>query len=76
MSPEKLVYMANQIATFFNTQPAMHPAERIAAHLRDYWEPRMISTLATHAATGAEELDPNVTEALSRLEATRPFGGD
>jgi hypothetical protein len=33
MSPEKLVRMANQIATFFSSQPGTDQAERVAAHL-------------------------------------------
>ncbi len=43
MSPDKMVYMANQIATFFRSQPGSDPAEKVAAHLRDYWDPSMRS---------------------------------
>lgn len=36
MSPEKVVYMANQIATFFNTQPDADKAGKVAAHLMTF----------------------------------------
>ena len=41
MSPEKMVRMANQIATFFKTQPKEDAAARVAAHIKDFWDPRM-----------------------------------
>lgn len=69
MSPEKLVYMANQIATFFRTQPGSDQIERIAAHLSDFWEPRMLDTLAAHIAAGGQGLS---AEARAALEQLRP----
>ena len=63
MSPERMVHMANQIATFFRTQPGDDAAERVAAHLRDYWEPRMRDELARHVDAGGEGLDEVVLRA-------------
>jgi formate dehydrogenase subunit delta len=60
MSPEKMVMMANQIATFFRSQPGNDQADRVAAHLNDYWEPRMRQQLRDHIAAGGEGLDPLV----------------
>ncbi|MEQ9259816.1 MAG: formate dehydrogenase subunit delta [Roseovarius sp.] len=57
MSPEKMVRMANQIATFFKTQPGADQAERVAAHLEDFWDPRMRHQLRDHVAKGGEGLD-------------------
>ncbi len=37
----KLVYMANQIATFFKTQPASEAVQGVATHINKFWEPRM-----------------------------------
>ena len=71
MSPEKLVYMANQIATFFKTQPGDDQVERIAAHLHDFWEPRMLDALQAHVAEGGQGLDPRAAAALSRLRPAR-----
>ena len=50
MNEAKLVNMANQIATFFRSQPGTDQAERVAAHLKDYWEPRMRQQLTVIAA--------------------------
>lgn len=57
MSPEKMVMMANQIAAFFRSQPGSDQAERVAAHLKDYWEPRMRRQLKDHVAAGGAGLD-------------------
>jgi formate dehydrogenase subunit delta len=41
MSPDKLIHMANQIATFFTTKPEAEGQQGIAEHINAYWEPRM-----------------------------------
>lgn len=66
MSPEKMIHMANQIATFFDSQPG-DPAEKVATHLRDYWEPRMRSQLQDYVAAGGAGLNPSVEDAARRL---------
>lgn len=66
MSPEKMVMMANQIATFFDTQPGSAP-DRIADHLRDFWEPRMRDQLKSYIAAGGAGLRPSVEQAAQRL---------
>lgn len=66
MSPEKMVVMANQIATFFDTQPGDAP-DRIAAHLKDYWEPRMRDQLRSYCQEGGAGLRPSVQQAVQRL---------
>lgn len=66
MSPEKMVMMANQIATFFDSQPG-DSVDRIAAHLKDYWEPRMRAQLLTYLETGGGGLKPSVLAAAERL---------
>ena len=67
MSPEKMVTMANQIATFFKTQPGDDQAERVAGHIRDFWEPRMRDKLQAHIAEGGEGLDDLVLAAARRI---------
>ncbi|WP_138466403.1 formate dehydrogenase subunit delta [Poseidonocella sp. HB161398] len=67
MSPEKMVMMANQIATFFKTQPGSDQAARVADHLNDFWEPRMRSQLARHMEAGGEGLEPLVKEAFAQV---------
>lgn len=54
MQADKLVRMANQIATFFDSQPG-DGAAAVARHLNDFWDPRMRRAfLAIIAAEGAE----------------------
>ncbi|KFE36231.1 formate dehydrogenase subunit delta [Thioclava atlantica] len=69
MSPEKMVYMANQIATFFKTQPGEDVAARVAAHIHDFWEPRMRDQLCAHVDAGGAGLDPAVIAAVAELRA-------
>lgn len=67
MSPEKMVMMANQIATFFSTQPGEGRAGKVADHINDFWEPRMRQKLAAHFEAGGEGLDPLVKEAFAEI---------
>ncbi len=64
MPHEKLTRMANQIATFFATQPGADQAERVAAHLNDFWGPEMRAELKAHAAEDDSDLSPLVKEAI------------
>ena len=41
MSPEKMIYMANQIATFFESKPHDEGVQGVADHINAFWEPRM-----------------------------------
>lgn len=69
MSPDKLVYMANQIGKFFASQG---PDEAVAGtldHLRKFWDPRMREAIAAYLDSGGEGLEPNVREAVARLKA-------
>ena len=63
----KLVYMANQIATFFKTQPAHESAAGVATHINKFWEPRMRRHLFEIVDGGGEGLDPLVLEAASLI---------
>ena len=64
---QKLVRMANQIATFFATQPGDTQAAEIAGHLKAFWEPRMLTALYAHVEAGGEGLSPLVLKAVERL---------
>lgn len=64
MSPEKMVRMANQIATFFKSQPKEDASARVAAHIKDYWEPRMREQLRAYVAQGGKGLDDVVLKAI------------
>ena len=60
---EKLVRMANQIATFFLSQPEAVRIEGVSNHINKFWEPRMRRELFEHIDKGGEGLLPLVMEA-------------
>lgn len=60
---EKLVRMANQIATFFASQPEEIRAEGVATHINKFWERRMRRSLFSLVEAGGAGLDPLVLEA-------------
>ncbi|KZK79303.1 formate dehydrogenase subunit delta [Pseudovibrio ascidiaceicola] len=63
MAPEKLTYMANQIAGFFKHKPHEEAVAGIADHINDFWEPRMRLQLFAIVKDGGEGLNPLVLEA-------------
>lgn len=68
MSPDKkLVYMANQIATFFESQSREDQIERVATHLRDFWDPSMRAQLLQIVEAGQHDLKPIALAAANRL---------
>ena len=69
MSPERLVYMANQIGKFFASQGLDEAVAGIADHLRKFWDPRMRAEIVAHLDAGGSGLDPNVREAVLRLKS-------
>jgi formate dehydrogenase subunit delta len=68
MSPDKLVYMANQIGRFFASQGDDQAVAGIADHLQKYWDPRMRSTIVHHLDHGGRGLEPLVRQAVVRLK--------
>ena len=68
MSPEKMVTMANQIATFFASQPG-DGSEGVAIHINDFWEPRMRAQLLSYIEDGGKGLHPQVIDAAGRIRA-------
>ena len=72
MSPDKMTRMANQIATFFETQPDADKAGRVADHLKEFWEPRMLAQLSDHLQAGGDGLSPLALEGCQRVVAQTP----
>jgi formate dehydrogenase subunit delta len=66
-SPDKLVYMANQIGKFFASQGDKVAVEGIATHIKKFWEPRMRNAIFAHLDAGGAGLDPQVKAALESL---------
>ena len=69
MSPEKLVYMANQIATFFRSQPDEAAVAGVADHIKSFWNPVMRRDIYSHLRAGGEGLDPLARRGLEALMA-------
>ena len=68
MSPDRLIYMANQIGKFFHSQGHDKAVPGIAEHIRKFWDPRMRSAIFAHLDAGGASLDPDVREALTTLK--------
>ena len=71
MSPDKLVYMANQIGKFFVSQGPDKAVAGAAEHLAKFWDPRMRAAIIAHLDAGGVGLDPPVREAVDKLRATQ-----
>jgi formate dehydrogenase subunit delta len=69
MSPDKLVYMANQIGKFFVSQGPQQAAAGTADHIRKFWDPRMRAAIFAHLKDGGRGLDPVAREAIESLAA-------
>ncbi|TKA97217.1 formate dehydrogenase [Cereibacter changlensis] len=67
MSPDKLIYMANQIATFFESKPHDEGVRGIADHISDFWEPRMRRQFFQLVETGTAGFKPLVLEAAPQI---------
>ena len=67
MSPDKLVYMANQIGKFFAHQGGDKAVAGVADHLEKFWDPRMRAAIVAHLDAGGNGLDPLVREAVKKL---------
>jgi formate dehydrogenase subunit delta len=70
-SPDRLVYMANQIGRFFVSQGEDKAPAAIAEHLTKFWDPRMRSAILAHLNAGGAGLDPPAREAVGRLHSAQ-----
>lgn len=67
MSPDKLIYMANQIGTAFNHQSDQDAIASVAQHIKLYWDPRMRAQILEHEKAGGSGLKPRVLAAIKSL---------
>lgn len=74
MSAEKIARMANQIATFMASRPRAEGVEGCAAHINDFWEPRMRLELFRILDAGGEGLHDIVRESAPKIR--RPVTAD
>ena len=73
-SDEKLVRMANQIASFFRSYPDEEAVTGIYKHVVAFWTPKMIRSLESCLSDMGERVDPLVARAIreGRTEAESP----
>ncbi|RYC04574.1 formate dehydrogenase subunit delta [Ciceribacter ferrooxidans] len=69
---EKLVRMANQIASFFASQPEATRIDGVATHINKFWEPRMRRQLFEIIDAGGAGLDPLVLDAAKLIKRPQP----
>lgn len=72
MSAEKLVHMANQIASFMASKPHAEGVAGLASHINDFWEPRMRRQLFEMIDAGGAGLRPMVLEAAPQIRRPAP----
>jgi formate dehydrogenase subunit delta len=66
-TPEKLVYMANQIGTFFKSQDTAIASAKIREHIVKFWDPRMRKAILDHLDAGGSGFDPAAHRAMATL---------
>lgn len=69
MRIERLITMANDIATYFTVEPDHAAAvASVRDHLKRFWDPAMRRQLKTYLAEGGEGLLPLAQEAVRELD--------
>jgi formate dehydrogenase subunit delta len=68
VSESRLVYMANQIATFFRSAPREEAVASTLDHVKKFWEPRMRRQILEHLhAHNGEGLNEIALAAIRKL---------
>jgi formate dehydrogenase subunit delta len=68
MSPEKLTYMANQIAMALRSRPHDEAVAGVAEHISNFWEPRMRAQLLALIDEEPLRFDALVRQARDRIK--------
>jgi formate dehydrogenase subunit delta len=71
MSPDKLIYMANQIARSFQSRTYDEAVAATAEHISNFWEPRMRSQLFSLMDQDASRFDAILRDARGRIRPVR-----
>lgn len=61
------VRLANEISIQFAHLAFSDGATRVARHMHDFWEPRMLRALLAYKDAGGEDLDPLAAAAVEQL---------
>lgn len=68
---DRLVYMANQIATAFRAEGEDKAAAKTFDHIWHFWDPRMRTMILEHRASGGAGLSPIASAAIDLLATGR-----
>jgi len=68
MSPDKLIYMANQIARSFRSRGSQQAVAATAEHISNFWEPRMRSQLFALLDADASRFDEIIRAARTHIK--------
>ncbi|WP_144377659.1 formate dehydrogenase subunit delta [Mesorhizobium amorphae] len=69
---EKLVRMANQIATFFHSKPREEGIAGVAEHINKFWEPRMRRQMFEMIDAGGKGYDELILAAAPLIRRPAP----
>jgi formate dehydrogenase subunit delta len=69
VSRSTVLRLATDIAAQFRYLPDDVAAEKVAAHIRMTWDPRMRAQLHELVADAGDDLDPLVVQAAGRVDA-------
>ena len=70
MTTQRLVHMANQVASFFASYPEAEAIDGTANHLKCFWDPRMRREIEAHLKDKAGAgLSHIALEAVKRIAA-------
>ena len=70
MTTQRLVHMANQVASFFASYPEAEAIDGTANHLKSFWDPRMRREIEAHVRDKAGAgLSHIALEAVKRIAA-------
>lgn len=62
----QLIHMANQIAKNLAREP--DPAAATAAHMKQFWDPRMLTRITDYAADSGDDLSAVAKAAIKHLK--------
>ncbi len=71
METRDMVRMANQMADFFKSYGAEEGTKELAAHINNFWEPRMRTQFFEYLASGGNEFEPMVMAAAAQVRKVK-----
>ncbi|MEZ5831123.1 MAG: formate dehydrogenase subunit delta [Dongiaceae bacterium] len=75
MTTQRLVHMANQVASFFAAYPEAEAIENTASHLKSFWDPRMRREIEAHlkekAGAGLSHIAMEAVKIIAAKDAAK-----